>query len=78
METTLGKWVDRMGSEEKKLATEILALGMYVTNTPFTMVCNPIMKLLFKKLKPSFTLPTPYMLAGPLLDRWYNKVNMLL
>lgn len=68
-------FMDKMDNRDKKELWEMLALAIYTSGAPMSMVEQPHWIAFFKKLRPSFVLPTRKMLSTDLLDKANKKIE---
>ncbi len=64
-----------MSTAEQENLEVLLARAMYTSGTAFHMFNSPKWQLFFRKLRPSFKLPTSYKFSTPLLEAEYNSVK---
>lgn len=73
-DTGLSKFVDRMTRERQSEAEGLLARAIYSSGTPLAVLDNSHWKTFFRNLRPSFEIPSRWMLSGPLLDAEHDAV----
>ncbi|KAJ8969493.1 hypothetical protein NQ314_001718 [Rhamnusium bicolor] len=67
---------DGMKEDEHTELKVLFARAIYASCTPFSIVENNEWQTFFKKLRPSFVLPTTYLLANRLLNDEYDRVQV--
>ncbi|KAJ3639992.1 hypothetical protein Zmor_003318 [Zophobas morio] len=72
---TLTNFVDRIVTEEQDAIWALLARACYATGTPLSFTENKYWQKAFKALRPSFTLPSRFVLSSRLLDNEYLKIK---
>ncbi|KAF2894795.1 hypothetical protein ILUMI_11380 [Ignelater luminosus] len=75
--SSIGSFVDVMKTSDQEQLTISLARAIYNSNTPLSIVENEHWKLYFKELRPSFVLPSQFLLSNRLLEDEYVKVKAL-
>ncbi|XP_064475765.1 uncharacterized protein LOC135389662 [Ornithodoros turicata] len=66
-------FVDRMSPTDQQRIDAALAKALYSSNTPFAVVENEYWRELFNLVRPSYALPSRYLLSGPLLDAEFQR-----
>jgi len=64
----MSTFVDSMASIEKDNLDVLMARAIYSANCPLNMTENAAWISFFKKLRPSFNLPSRYSISKKLLD----------
>ena len=67
----MSRFVDHMGAEEQRNLDADFARGIYASGLALSTFNTPYWKAFFSRLRPSFKVPSPYMLGGPLLNAEY-------
>ncbi|CAG9840199.1 unnamed protein product [Diabrotica balteata] len=67
---------DRMTHEQNNELNILLARAIYTSSAPHSITENEDWKLFFKKIRPSYTLPSRYMLSNRLLTEEYERVEV--
>lgn len=63
------------GDQEK--ADELLSRAIYASRAPLNMMDNPCWKELFSFIRPSYKIPSRYMVSGPFLEKEYKNVSTM-
>ncbi|XP_064475346.1 uncharacterized protein LOC135389209 [Ornithodoros turicata] len=69
-------FVDRMSPTDQQRIDAALAKALYSSNTPFAVVENEYWRELFNLVRPSYPLPSRYLLSGPLLDAEFQRARI--
>ncbi|KAJ8926785.1 hypothetical protein NQ314_020814 [Rhamnusium bicolor] len=72
----MATFFDGMKEDEHTELKVLFARAIYASCTPFSIVENNEWQTFFKKLRPSFVLPTRYLLANRLLNDEYDRVQV--
>ena len=74
--TGLSNFVDRMSRESQSELDILLVQAIYSSGTPLAALDNSHWKTFFRNLRPSFQIPSRWMLSGHLLDAEYDSVTI--
>jgi hypothetical protein len=71
----ISAFVDNMTDEENEVLNDMLATAIHSGGSPFTLVASAEWQAFLSRLRPSFTVPTPEVIGGQLLDDSYQRVQ---
>lgn len=72
---TIKSFMDTMTPEDQEVLTRELAIAIFASGTPLSIVENKYWVAFFKSLRPCFKLPSRKVLSTTLLDQVYGEVR---
>jgi hypothetical protein len=75
-QVTLYSFADTMSTSDQNELDVCFAKAVYATASPLSMAENQHWLEFFKKLRPSWTVPSRYEMSNRLLDDWVHKVEV--
>lgn len=73
--TLLTAFVDHMDEKSNEMLNQQLAKAIFVSGSPFSLVEHPLWIDFFKKIRPSYCLPSRFRLASTYLDAQYSEMQ---
>lgn len=75
--SSITSFVDKMNPGDQEKADELLSRAIYASRAPLNMMDNPCWKELFSFIRPSYKIPSRYMVSGPFLEKEYKNVSTM-